>query len=367
MSKITRPDVEGSVSCGFFNSLRDRKYDASQMSAIFDGIINDGIFATIGTMFAVKAQSGNTITIGVGRAWFNHTWTYNDAILPITCDDAEVLLDRIDAVVLEVNSSDEVRDNCFNIVKGTPSSSPSRPSLTNTERVHQHALCYVYRPAGSTEITQSNITNVIGTDETPLVTGILQTVSLDVLLGQWQDELDRFVASEEAELNSELGRISSDANSFMRNQTESFESWRQNETNEYQIWLEGMQSHMEASVNEVDTWTENEKATILDWFQNMKDQLSEDAAVNLQIQIDEDGIERILMVGLANGNKTFSDDGTVITSVDSASGRTLTKTFSSDFLTCTTVLTDNNGSELGRLVKNFSSDGKNVSSELTIV
>lgn len=45
-----------SVSSGFFNSLNgDRKYNAAQMSAIFDGLIIDGVFASIGTAFAVKA------------------------------------------------------------------------------------------------------------------------------------------------------------------------------------------------------------------------------------------------------------------------------------------------------------------------
>ena len=48
-----------SVSSGFFNSLNgDRKYNAEQMSAIFDGLIIDGVFASIGTAFAVKAAGG---------------------------------------------------------------------------------------------------------------------------------------------------------------------------------------------------------------------------------------------------------------------------------------------------------------------
>ena len=47
-----------SVSSGFFNSLNgDRKYNAAQMSAIFDGLIIDGVFASIGTAFAVKAAA----------------------------------------------------------------------------------------------------------------------------------------------------------------------------------------------------------------------------------------------------------------------------------------------------------------------
>ena len=46
-----------SVTSGFFNSLHgDRRYNAEQMSAIFDGIINDGVFANIGTAFSIKSD-----------------------------------------------------------------------------------------------------------------------------------------------------------------------------------------------------------------------------------------------------------------------------------------------------------------------
>ena len=101
MSKITNPEIESSVSCGFYNSdgaAGRRRYHASEMSRIFDGIIKDGIFASIGTCFAVDAYSGNTVNVGVGKCWFNHTWTENDAILPVDCGEAEQIADanRID-------------------------------------------------------------------------------------------------------------------------------------------------------------------------------------------------------------------------------------------------------------------------------
>lgn len=67
---------------------------------------------------------------------------------------------------------------------------------------------------------------------------------------------------------------------------------------------------------------------------------------------DADEIDRILTAGLTDGYKHFSDDGTIISTTDSQ-GRVLVKTFSDDFLTCTTVLTDPNGVELGRTVKSF--------------
>ena len=107
-----------SVTYGFYNSLNgDRKYNAEQISSIFDGLIVDGVFASIGTAFAVEAAGGLTVNVGIGRAWFNHTWTLNDSILPLTAPESEVLLDRIDAVVLEVNGLEQYQDRCWHPVQ----------------------------------------------------------------------------------------------------------------------------------------------------------------------------------------------------------------------------------------------------------
>lgn len=343
MSYITNPDTEASVSCGFYNSLnRDRKYASEQMSAIFDGIIKDGIFASIGTCFAVKASSGNIVNVGVGKCWFNHTWTLNDGVLPIDCGESEVLLNRIDAIVVEVDATETVRDNFIKVVKGTPASKPVRPTMIHSNTVNQYALCYIYRTTGSTEITQADITSVIGTDETPFITGILQTVSLDQLLGQWESELDQFVAKEKDDLEVSISDMET----------------------EYDTWFKQMKTLMAEAIAEVDTWTENQKTAMLSWFDHMKDQLSEDAAANLQIQVDRNEIKNILMCGLPDGRMQISPDGTVITSTDST-GRTLLKTFTNNYLTYTAVLQDENGIELGKLIKNFSQDGSIIDSTIT--
>ena len=112
-----------SVTFGFYNSKEgDRRYDAIQMSSIFDGIIQDGILQHVGTAMVVKESEAMIINVGVGRAWFNHTWTLNDALLPLVVPQSEILLNRYDAVVLEVDSREAVRANDIKIIKGTPAS-----------------------------------------------------------------------------------------------------------------------------------------------------------------------------------------------------------------------------------------------------
>lgn len=332
-----------SVSSGFFNSLNgDRKYNAAQMSAIFDGLIIDGVFASIGTAFAVKAAGGLTVNVGIGKAWFDHTWTVNDSILPMTAPEAEVLLDRIDAVVLEVNGMESVRNNTIKFVKGNPSSAPSRPTLTNEGNVHQYPLCYIYRKYGTAVINQADITPMVGTESTPFVTGILQTISLDELLGKWQDELDRFTDARSKEVDD----------------------WIAQEESDFTAWFNKMKADLQQEQTVLDQWIASEQADFLAWYNQMKDQLSGDVAGNLQLEIDKEEVKRILLVGFEDGTKESSDDGTVITSTAS-DGRTLTKTFSDGFLTMTNVLKSAAGAEVARAVKTFDSDGKLISTVVT--
>lgn len=332
-----------SVTYGFYNSLNgDRKYDANQMSAIFDGLIIDGVFASIGTAFVVNANEGLAVNVGIGKAWFNHTWTVNDSILPMTAPESEVLLDRIDAIVLDIDGSEQIRANSIIFVKGTASSTPVRPTMISQQTHHQYPLCYIYRAAGSTEIVQANITNAIGTDETPFVTGILQTISIDSLLGRWQDELDRFMAQEEKSVDD-----------FITEQTQ-----------EFAALFAQAKADLEAEQALLNQWVATEQASFLAWFEQMRGQLSADAAGNLQLEIDKEEINRILLSGFVDGSKVFLIDGTSIVSTAS-DGRTLTKTFTNGFLTMTNVLKSALGAEIARMVKTFDSTGLLINTVVT--
>lgn len=179
------------VTYGFYNSLEgDRKYNAIQMSSIFDGIVIDGILMAIGERFIVRATTGMGITVGSGRAWFDHTWTYNDSILYLNVAESEIVLDRIDALVIEVDTREASRTNSIRWVHGQPASIPTRPTLEKGMFVNQYPLAYIEVAHGVTSISQANITNMVGTEETPFATGPLETINASFLLDQWKDAWD---------------------------------------------------------------------------------------------------------------------------------------------------------------------------------
>lgn len=180
---------------GFFNSINsDRKYNAEQMAAIFDGLITDGIFDSIGDHFQVTpASSGLGVNIGTGRAWLNQTWSYNDTAYPVTLGAASSSLGRKDLICLKVDKSNAVRANSLVVIAGTPAESPVEPTVTDdtTNGIYYHKLAAVTVPKGATSISAANITNYIGLSSgTPYVTGILSSTTVDELWSQWGGEFN---------------------------------------------------------------------------------------------------------------------------------------------------------------------------------
>lgn len=179
------------VTSGFFDSIdHDRRYNASQISSIFDGIVQDGVYMSIGSCFQVREQTPNSmnIIIGSGRAWFKHVWILNDSDEIMKVDTSELLVDRIDTVVFDIDTSVQVRKGSIKIIKGEGSKNPVAPALTNIDGHWQFPLAHIRVEKDTAFIRQANITNLIGSSETPFVTGVIQTINTDMLLAQWRDE-----------------------------------------------------------------------------------------------------------------------------------------------------------------------------------
>lgn len=244
------------LTFGFYNSIEgDRKYDAIQFGRIFDGIITDGVYATYEKGMVVKASdNAGEVIIQPGRAWFNHTWNYNDADFVMEAPAPEVLLDRIDALVLDINEEQAVRENSFAWVTGTPSSNPVRPTLTNTTTHHQYPLCYVRRYAETTMIYTKDITSMVGTSECPFVTGVLEGMDIDAWINQWDDEF-----------------------STWENATKvSFEAWMLTQQTDYTAWFNAVRDQLGTDMTEFEAW-----------FESIKGIIDEEAATHLQAEIDE--------------------------------------------------------------------------------
>lgn len=297
-----------SFASGFFNSVdHDRLYDATDISRLFDGLIRDGIFASIGDCLVVKQSNQMNVTVGTGRAWFNHTWSYNDALYPVTIPPSEILMDRIDAVVLEINSVESVRANSIKLIKGTPSSTPTKPALTNTKEVHQYPLAYVTVGKEVTSIRQADIENCVGTSACPFVTGILEVISIEQLIPQWKDILNRFVEENTANFNTWMNGEKQDYQAWLTAAKKEITDWQATSKSDYQKWYDSIKNGYDqwfatikaaydANWSTFQQWEKASQTEFDKWFENIKNKLEGDLGAKLTLEAEKLGKEKVSLI-----------------------------------------------------------------------
>lgn len=297
-----------SFASGFFNSVdHDRLYDATDISRLFDGLIRDGIFASIGDCLVVKQSNQMNVTVGTGRAWFNHTWSYNDALYPVTIPPSEILMDRIDAVVLEINSVESVRANSIKLIKGTPSSTPAKPVLTNAKEIHQYPLAYVTVGKEVTSIRQADIENCVGTSVCPFVTGILEVISIEQLIPQWKDILNRFIEENTANFNTWMNGEKQDYQAWLTAAKKEITDWQATSKSDYQKWYDSIKNGYDqwfatikaaydANWSTFQQWEKASQTEFDKWFENMKNKLEGDLGAKLTLEAEKLGKEKVSLI-----------------------------------------------------------------------
>lgn len=105
----------------------------------------------------------NNVTIGTGIAWINNK-EFSGKVAALK--SAEVLdlgiadsaYPRIDVIAIQYSANNNATDVV--IKKGTPATNPVQPAIVRSGAVYELYLASVYRPAGATAITASNVTDL---------------------------------------------------------------------------------------------------------------------------------------------------------------------------------------------------------------
>ena len=200
------------IKSGFFNSLNhDRMYDADDMNAIFDGIITDGVFGNIGNKFIVTPSSGMAINIGTGKARLHQIFVENDANLVLQVSQSDVLLNRIDVVVIRVDKTISGRRGDITILKGTPSQNPIAPTLSTDSQIWEMPIAYINVNANANKIGSSDIQYLVGRNSTPLITAPMQTVNVESYVSNMESQFSDWFSDVK-------GKLSTDAAGNLQNQ-----------------------------------------------------------------------------------------------------------------------------------------------------
>ena len=213
---------------GFFNSVNgDRLYNAQQMSEIFNGLITDGVYASVGNRLAVQPNNGMTIQINTGRGWFGGRWVNNDAVHLLTLEASDVLLNRYCAVCVRADTTESGRKVEPYLKYSSFATSPTRPTMTRTETVKEYCLAYVYIKAGATSITAANIEDTRGyINLCGWVTGLINQLDTTTLWEQWDAEWD----------------------DFMRDADSENDSWQNSQRTAFLNWYNSLQDYVNANV-----------------------------------------------------------------------------------------------------------------------
>lgn len=226
---------------GFFNSNPSqgltRKYDAEDISRLFDGLIGDGVLETVGEKLMVKSNNGMTISVGTGRAWFNHCWVRNDSKMDLVVPDSDPLLGRIDTVVLEINRNLDVL-NCFiKIITGAPAAVPVAATLEDTVYIKQVPLAYINVAADMQEVTTTDITNCVGTSKCPFVIGIASFMTIDDFVEKWGIEWTNWINAKETQYDTMFHTKSDQIDAWLLSREAGWTEFLSTKTTEWNAWL----------------------------------------------------------------------------------------------------------------------------------
>lgn len=186
---------------GFFNSDNgDRLYTADQMSAIFNGLITDGVYESVTNKLAVEPNNGMTVQINTGRGWFGGKWVDNDSPYLITLEDSDVTLNRYAAICVRADVNYNARTAEPYVKYSALATYPVKPTMERSETVKEYCLAYVYIKAGTSSITASNIEDTrANSNLCGWVTGLIKQVDTKTLWAQWEALFGDFMDAKESE------------------------------------------------------------------------------------------------------------------------------------------------------------------------
>ena len=177
----------------------DRAISSEPLRNLLHKLFTDGILPDVSTNLQVVAGTGMNVVVKAGFAIVQGCLKLeeNDRTLAIQASSATN--DRIDTVVLRLNSNDDQRYCDLYIREGTPATNPTRPNLVRSDSVYELGLADIFVSKTITSITQSKITDTRYEAERCGVISSLSEYDTTTIYKQVQADLKEFKDTEQAE------------------------------------------------------------------------------------------------------------------------------------------------------------------------
>lgn len=264
----------------------DNEYLAEDFARYFRAFITSGIIADGGNIaesLQVVANDDMTTTLKKGNLIIDGRRYELVKDMVFQHSAADGVLDRIDRISITYDTAED--DIYANMREGEYSYNPIAPQCRRSSEYMDYVVADVRIVKGAIKVTQANITDTRLSTE---LCGIafpfwkLDTGPFFAQLNSFYNEFilksdrsyDEFLAwaeEKKAEITIWQGKEEAEVDSWQEEKKEGFDEWAQDFVNKWESWLLG----------ETKGWQEE----IIDWFDNLKEKLSENAAVQLQLQI----------------------------------------------------------------------------------
>lgn len=144
--------------------------------------------------FAVSITGTRQITVAPGLAWINYDDFKGVAVCSreeniLTVPDADNTLNRVDRVVLQFDTSENI--TAIKLKTGTPAVAAQPPDILQNHNQYELGLCTISVPAGSSAVTIADITDTRA-DET--VCGVMRDGVTGIPTAQLQAQIAALLA-----------------------------------------------------------------------------------------------------------------------------------------------------------------------------
>ena len=177
----------------------DRAISSEPLRNLLHKLFTDGILPDVSTNLQVVAGSGMNVVVKAGFAIVQGCLKLEENDRTLALQASNTTNDRIDTVVLRLNSNDDQRYCDLYIREGTPASNPTRPNLVRSDSVYELGLADIFVTKTITSITQSKITDTRFEKERCGVISSLSEYDTTTIYNQVQSDLKEFKATEQAD------------------------------------------------------------------------------------------------------------------------------------------------------------------------
>ncbi len=149
----------------------------------------------------VASAGGMDVSVSSGYANIEGKVRFFDSATKLTLATAGATYPRIDTIVVERNDTD--RKITIKAITGTYSANPTATAPVRANNIYQIVLAQIYIAAGATSITQTAITDTrSNTDLCGIVTGTVKEMDYSQFAAQFNAYYDEFKASNKSDFDA---------------------------------------------------------------------------------------------------------------------------------------------------------------------